>query len=287
MSCSIQRCIFLRGGPREVVITELGAAAVPQAAAEFLRERAANLIDADFQRHLASNLELDSLTATMLVAELRQIGLLGSGEHPKQVEATTVEIAWDTFAMLPRQAAALARTVVSEDARVVVEFGAGTSTVALAAAASLRTEPSTLLSFEQDPDWAARLAGPLACVQSPMADVVVERCHLRSWPGRAALPINRWYDLQIVTAALERLPAPVDLLVVDGPTAFRQEWRFDRYPALPVVRGFLAPGAQILLDDTRRAGEQAVFGQWLQELGPQWYATSAGRGTWLREAISR
>lgn len=287
MSVRLQRCIMLRGVHRVVLVTPSGAAATRSAVADFINQRASRLVDIEMHQHLITTLGIDPVTATVLVAELRSIGLLGSETDPVCADISTLKLTWNSFSMRPRQAAALARSVVGGGSRVVVEFGSGVSTIALAAAMKLAEEGGTLLSFEQDRGWSAQVISSLAGLQDPQPAVTVVTCSLHSWSEQAPLPVNRWYDLKQVTAALDQLPGPVDLLVVDGPTAYRWKWRFDRYPALPVVRPYLARGAQIVLDDTHRASEATILRHWQAELGPQWHAITAGRGAWLRESTGR
>lgn len=287
MSVRVQRCIMLRGARLVVLVTPSGASATPAAAADFIDQRASRLVDSEMHEHLITTLAIDPVMATVLVAELRSIGLLGSETDPVCVDTSTLKLEWNSFSMGPRQAAALARAVVGDGCRVVVEFGSGVSTIAVAAAMKLAEDGGTLLSFEQDQGWSAQVISSLAGLQDPQSAATVVTCPLHSWSEQAPLPMNRWYDLEQVTAALDQLPGPVDLLVVDGPTAYQREWRFDRYPALPVVRPYLARGAQILLDDTHRVSEATILRQWQEELGPQWHAITAGRGAWLRESTRR
>jgi len=49
---------------------------------------------------------------------------------------------------------------------------------------------------------------------------------------------------------------------VDGPPAYAAGQGLARYPALPVLRGRLAPGATVILDDVERPGEQEVLRRW-------------------------
>jgi hypothetical protein len=72
----------------------------------------------------------------------------------------------------------------------------------------------------------------------------------------------KWYDL----SALEKVEQ-IDLLIIDGPTEDIQP--LARYPALPLLRYKLSPQAIIILDDTNRAGEQAIIRLWQQEFGFQ------------------
>jgi hypothetical protein len=73
-----------------------------------------------------------------------------------------------------------------------------------------------------------------------------------------------WY----ARAALERLPDPIDLLVVDGPPAEAPGEGERRAPALPALASRLVPGATVVLDDAERPGERAVLARW--EAGTAW-----------------
>ena len=62
-----------------------------------------------------------------------------------------------------------------------------------------------------------------------------------------------WYDLSEVF-----LPDSIDLLLVDGPV--RKENHPTRYPAVPMLENFMAPGCKIILDDS--APNEIVAAGW-------------------------
>jgi len=78
---------------------------------------------------------------------------------------------------------------------------------------------------------------------------------------------GHWYDLKL----LEQLPskAPIDLLVVDGPPAYRRGLIHARYPAVPYFCSRLADDYAVSLDDIHRRGEQRVIAHWERELDIQ------------------
>lgn len=82
-------------------------------------------------------------------------------------------------------------------------------------------------------------------IDAPLTDITIEgqsRC---------------WYDR-------ERLifPAPIDVLIVDGPPA--KTGHLARYPALPLLHEHLADTAVVVLHDTHRADETETIQRWLQ-----------------------
>ena len=65
----------------------------------------------------------------------------------------------------------------------------------------------------------------------------------------------QWYQLP-------RQPdAPIDLLVIDGPSGFIQPQ--SRYPALPLLYPRRATQCQVYLDDAARNDEQQIVRRWL------------------------
>lgn len=279
MTAPPARGVVLRGGPRDVLVTDAGVALLPPAAVTFLR--AGRTSARHLHQHLIDACGIDPAEATVATAKLRQAAVVGDTCEAPVIDLTLVDVGWTPFAITPALAAALARAVVGEGRRVIVEFGSGVSTIALAAAAAVTGEPCTVVSFEESSVWSAKLRESLKLVTEPLVDVEIVDSPLVDWVTPAPLAVSRWYDASVVRGILEQLPAPVDLVVVDGPSAFQQQWQFDRYPALPVVQPFLAHGARILLDDTGRPGEVAVLGQWLEELGVAWETVDAGRASWL------
>jgi predicted O-methyltransferase YrrM len=142
----------------------------------------------------------------------------------------------------------IADHVLAERPKLVVEFGAGASTLVVARALQM-AGGGTLLSYEQHPDfvdatraWLAEhgLAADLRAV--PLAPAP------RGWPGL-------WYDHGAV-------PDGIELLIIDGPP-----WTIH-----PLTRGAaatlfdkIAPGGTIMLDDGARPGERLVARRWRRD----------------------
>jgi anti-sigma factor RsiW len=129
--------------------------------------------------------------------------------------------------------------------KVVVELGAGASTLVAAKALALHGG-GQLISFDQHRDFVGATARWIAD-EGGKADVRWAPLGANSsdWPGR-------WYQLS-------DLPEQIDVLIIDGPP-----WAIH-----PFVRGAaeclfdrLSPGGIVLLDDAARPGERVVARRW-------------------------
>jgi hypothetical protein len=169
--------------------------------------------------------------------------------------------------MRPAALVSIINEIVLKKRRRVVELGSGTSTIILARA--LQRSGGTLLSIEHDEDWASYVAG-LIRAESLGDAARVERVDLE--PYTEAHPTGAsdwkipdvWYQSAVLRAAV---PPDIDLLVVDGPPAGRQEDVLVRHPAVPVLRDCLAEDFTLLLDDADRPAERETVARWEVELG--------------------
>ncbi len=145
---------------------------------------------------------------------------------------------------------------VDSGARRIVECGSGRSTIVLARRLA-ELEDGSVHSLEHDAAWALRTRAQLAAEKLDRAEVIdapLERHPLAGETGG-------WYSL----AELVRLPAEIDLLLIDGPPAGDPALRRSRQPAVPALSDRLKPGATILLDDAGRPGEAEALAIWSRE----------------------
>lgn len=142
----------------------------------------------------------------------------------------------------------LARQVLSQKPQFVVEFGSGVSTVIIGRCLQLNGS-GRLLSFDHDEGFAELTRRRLRRARVPG--------EVRAAPLRAGLDGygGSWYGHG-------ELPEGIDLLVIDGPQAWRQGQEESRGSAAPAAFGRLAPGAIVLLDDAARDGERRVAARW-------------------------
>ena len=161
----------------------------------------------------------------------------------------------DGWAAAPDLLALLVHLVAVHQPPVVVELGSGTSSLWLGYA--VERYGGRVVSLDHDPRFAQAtrgeveihdLAATVEVRHAPLVEVTVG-----DWAGR-------YYDLSVLHDV-----ARIDLLVVDGPPGDLQTR--SREPAVPLLAGRLAPGAQVVLDDAGREDESAIVASWVERDG--------------------
>lgn len=167
---------------------------------------------------------------------------------------------WTNASLRPAAIQVALNDIVVNRRRTVVELGSGLSTVYLAA--MLAGQGGRLISVDHDASWIEIVRQWLP----PRDAAVVQFIHAPLRSARFDTEAVEWYDRAAVADALQELP-PIDLVVVDGPPAYRYERCLNRGPALDMLAPHLASSATVLLDDLNRSGEQHIARCWSEKLG--------------------
>jgi predicted O-methyltransferase YrrM len=147
----------------------------------------------------------------------------------------------------------LVRAIDRTKATTVVETGSGISTVVMAA--RLKAIGGKVIALEHHAGYAEATRRDLEAqglqdvatvLDTPLVDTPLGE---ESWA---------WYDLSAAD-----VPTNIDLLFVDGPPG--RDARLARYPALPMLRDHLSPGATIIVDDAARSDEHEMVERWQSE----------------------
>jgi len=175
---------------------------------------------------------------------------------------------WTGFSVSP--AAILKILTVAEFYRptVILELGAGLSTVFLARYARYRGfEGTSIISVDNDEAWLGLVAEYL---ERENLESYVHLTYARrmAWrpPAAVAAPADstwkfelpdKWYDPSAIRSALNG--RSIDMLLVDGP---KGRGTITRYPALVEFAADLAEGCTVVLDDAHRPPEQEIIARW-------------------------
>ncbi|GGZ96889.1 class I SAM-dependent methyltransferase [Streptomyces bluensis] len=152
------------------------------------------------------------------------------------------------------------------DRKVLVECGSGTSTIVFARYLAQRGH-GNVLSLEHDEKWARWVNDQLA--QEGLSEVArVVHAPLAEHP--AAVKRVEWYapgTVEDEIGAFTDKHGKIDLLLVDGPPGWEQGRKMARYPAVPALKEYLAPGATVMLDDVNRSEGVEITKRWEDECG--------------------
>lgn len=159
----------------------------------------------------------------------------------------------------------LARCIVELKPEIVLELGAGQTTLLLDDLRRAGAWSGRRITVEHQAEWIEELSrdgsgATSAFVHAPLVE--------QTAAGRRV----RGYDF----AALEK--TSVNLLLVDGPPAFLREERFSRLCALQLVERLDRNGFVMIIDDAEREGETVLLEQCVARLGELGIAFRRGEG---------
>ena len=155
----------------------------------------------------------------------------------------------------PDAACFLIHYLRSEKIENVFEIGSGASTIIIATVLEQKGS-GKVQALEHDREQATRCQLQLEKYGlSKYAEVHYAPLVEHSISGKPWL----WYDLSQISPQYQ-----IDLLLIDGPPVWIQ--KHARYPALPLLKQYLAEHTIILLDDAHRWSERGTLRTWSHEL---------------------
>lgn len=146
--------------------------------------------------------------------------------------------------------------VLSHQPSLVVELGAGVSTLVLGYALE-RAGRGRLISFEHDAAQAQRTS---ALVRRHRLERQVHVVHAALQETRVAGEAWQWYGAEVEETLVGQRAR---LVFIDGPPGSLQP--LARYPARRRLAPFLADDAILVLDDVARPDEWAITERWLRD----------------------
>jgi hypothetical protein len=165
---------------------------------------------------------------------------------------------FSSASMRPAALALLANEIVLHDRRRMLELGCGLSTIVLGRLLSSRG--GRVITVEHEVEWARYLRGLIAGEGLEDTVTLVEAPLVPAPVGQ-----HDWYDLDVISGAVSGFA--YDLLLVDGPPAWRTGHELARSPALPLLIEHAADAFTVALDDAVRAGERKIVEAWERECG--------------------
>ena len=152
--------------------------------------------------------------------------------------------------------------IIFQCPKVVVECGSGSSTLVIADALR-QNGAGVLISLEHLEEFGCKTRAMLER-EGLNQWVDLRIAQLEDWDGTHLNDTKdetvKWYSSRALTGLQN-----IDLLFVDGPPG--KTCKYARYPALPALIDYLAPGAQIWMDDTVRQEEIDIINDWKDRYG--------------------
>lgn len=236
------------------------------------RLKSLNIILTDFEHR--QRLSADRLDDTYSMQLLQ--GLLTVGH---QLPATSSSLKF-------RSLAVLVNDIIINSRHRIVEFGSGISTIVFARLFKRNNIDARIFSIDESGEWIAIIKGILeqedllhyvTFIEAPLV------------PSERALGDHLWYSETALEDTLGAVTA-IDLVLVDGPSAWHKEIEMARYPALPCLINKLGEKFSFYLDDANRNGEAHILSKWEQEYSLEFSMINnslafAKKGSWFNTKI--
>lgn len=166
----------------------------------------------------------------------------------------------------------IAREIALNQPRLVLECGSGSSTAFIAYCLSQFCPDGRVVSLDHEAEYADKTRRLLQKVgMTGRAEVVTAPLHTCQVNGQEV----EWYGFEPASLGEQR----IDLLVVDGPPG--NHARRARYPAVPILREYLADEAVVIMDDGNRSDEKEIARLWSEELGGGLQYVKSSKGVWV------
>lgn len=158
-------------------------------------------------------------------------------------------------ALRPFAIAFILNEILINKRKKIIEFGSGISTILIARLLKHHNLKCKVISIEHNKEWINTLNHLLneekineyvQIVYSPLKKI------------EHKLGATPWYDIPKDVISRNKF----DLVIIDGPPAYEDKYRFSRYPAMETIIDSLCESCFILLDDANRYGEQKIIELW-------------------------
>jgi hypothetical protein len=149
--------------------------------------------------------------------------------------------------------------LVINQRKVVVELGAGVTTLYLAAAVKKYGLDCQIISVDEEPEWLDFVATQLK-FEGLDDHVVLVKAPITPYEQ------SHWYDVKAMNEIFTK-EYQIESLIVDGPKAYGTKNSMNREKALSYFLPFLSKKCFVYLDDCHRPGEKKILEEWSNILG--------------------
>ncbi len=172
-------------------------------------------------------------------------------------------VPWTGASIHPTALTYMLNDITIHGRKHVVECGSGISTLYVASLLKQQKSDTVFHSIDHDENWINILKSQLE--EYDLMDYVrfihAPLSHCKHSLNEHCL----WYDTDKIESEMDG--KTIDLLFIDGPPANQKNRELSRYPAIPVLKPYLAENYTVILDDASRKSERTIAGMWNRESG--------------------
>ena len=184
------------------------------------------------------------------------LNIIGYQRIQSILDALKTPLPYTSSALHPFSLATVLNDLVINDRRNILEFGCGVSTVIIAKYMEVFALPGKIYSVEQDEKWVAFLKKQLS------AEGLEGRVEMIFAPIKSDKKTqNKWYDSSFIEK-LNNENITIDLMLIDGPQAWRPADVEIRKNVPAAVFELLSDNFSLYLDDINRKGEARAIKEW-------------------------
>ena len=187
--------------------------------------------------------KLDDLSANLLLQELLRF--------QEYFPVTDSSLRFHTLAVILND-------IILNKRQNCIEFGSGISTLVIANLLKRNKLPYKLFSVEDNIEW-YNYMNSFVVTNDLTQHVVLMYAPLEK--TELATGNNSWYSTKILDEKINT-DLKFNLVIVDGPGAWKPEIQLSRYTAVPYLINKLAENFSIYLDDSNRKGEKKIIDLW-------------------------
>ena len=170
---------------------------------------------------------------------------------------------WTSSSMTPQSIVYILNEIIINKRRRVMELGMGLSTVFIARLMQ-EIEDIQLLSVDHDKDWIDTCSFQLASKCLDTDRHIIIHAPLAEQKD-ARLETFNYYDLEALSIGKAFKP---DLVIIDGPPAWREDISDARIPAYETLSPLVNSSTTVFIDDYQRKGESKLLDLFLSN--PDW-----------------
>lgn len=191
------------------------------------------------------------------MASSNHLGALSQGKEAlalvKLSSLNTGYVPWTTSSMRPEAVVHILNEIVVNNKRQVLELGMGVTTTCIAALIKDGFDIQ-LLSVDHDIEWIQICQKQLQ--SSNLASPNHSLIHAPLIEDASSSYSSLWYDIRSILDIPAFKP---DLLIIDGPPAWKKEIENARVPAFKALSQRLSDNATVFIDDFTRTGESILL----------------------------